>query len=217
MSKLSPTSPETARAHQLPVQWLIALVSLGAYPSYQDRLVDVIPTKEWNSTKLRITVFKDHIKQLLDGWNDLNLLATVLVGANMAFLQALPGISTLQRTLSLSSTLLALFSITTGVINIWRHRPCLRFNVVEWTGYFAYTKDREITDRTIAILAICQSLPLTLLMWSVLEFFMAVCAFGFGKAVAGWGNRAPVLSTLIFSGLLGLPTVAVLLRHIAKA
>ncbi|KAG1807277.1 uncharacterized protein BJ212DRAFT_1303502 [Suillus subaureus] len=52
---------------------------------------------------------------------DSNLLATVFVSANVAFL-AVPGIDALQKTASLASSLFAMMSITVGVHHVWRHR-----------------------------------------------------------------------------------------------
>jgi len=50
-----------------------------------------------------------------------NLLATVFVSANVAFL-AVPGIDGVQRTASLASSLFAMTSIVVGVHHVWRHR-----------------------------------------------------------------------------------------------
>lgn len=105
-------------------------------PTWRERLLDVLLFCVFFNThgtyKIRLEStrpkghvylpdFRELMSSLLVEWSDSNLLATVFVSANVAFL-ALPNINPLPQTASLCSVLFSMLSMVIGVHHVWRHR-----------------------------------------------------------------------------------------------
>ncbi|THG94799.1 hypothetical protein EW026_g6743 [Hermanssonia centrifuga] len=109
-----------------PVGWEIKiadaclfLVLFGAHRTYRMRLQGARVKGE-----VYLADFRELLNNFLAEWSDSNLLATVFVGANIAFL-AVPDITNTQRTASLASTVFSLLSVASGVHHVWQHRTKL--------------------------------------------------------------------------------------------
>ncbi|KAF8589609.1 hypothetical protein K439DRAFT_323746 [Ramaria rubella] len=114
--------------------------------------------------------FDKFLEDLLQEWTDSNLLGTVFVSANMAFL-AVGEITKSQQTIVLLSTFFSMASIVSGVHHIWKHRPK--------TNADADESRRYITRANILFPAMFLSFPLVFLLWSVLTFAVALLDFAF--------------------------------------
>ncbi|KAH7923628.1 hypothetical protein BV22DRAFT_1036108 [Leucogyrophana mollusca] len=152
------------------LELLLALPLFGAHSMYRKRL---------QSTRVKGAVyvpdFQKLMQQFLGEWADSNLLATVFVSANVAFL-AVPNINALQRTASLASSLFAMMSIAVGVHHVWRHRSKVDAEYKDADSYLHHVqKLGEQIDLTVT--ACFLSLPIVALLWSVLSFTIAIAAF----------------------------------------
>lgn len=157
--------PEPSR-----LEMILTLPLFGAHSMYRTRL---------QGTRVKGAVylpdFRKLMQQFLDEWADSNLLATVFVSANVAFL-AVPGIDALQKTASLASSLFAMMSITVGVHHVWQHRSKVDAPHQDAESYLYHVRRLgEHIDLTIT--ACFLSLPVVSLLWSVLCFTIAIAAF----------------------------------------
>lgn len=151
---------------------LLMLVLFGAHKMYRVRL---------QSTRVKGEVyladFRELLKTLLAEWTDSNLLATVFVGANVAFL-AVPDITSLQRTASLVSAIFALTSVIVGVHHVWQHRSKVNANIDEANKYLLRMHTfNDGQDSDLAMTACFLSFPLVSLLYAVLTFSVALGAF----------------------------------------
>ncbi|KAH9042521.1 hypothetical protein EDB85DRAFT_1071674 [Lactarius pseudohatsudake] len=94
---------------------LLLCVLFNSHRMYKDRLESTRP-----KGYVYLPDFRELIRSLLVEWSDSNLLATVFVSTNVAFL-ALPNINALAQTALLISTLFSMLSIVMGVHHVWRH------------------------------------------------------------------------------------------------
>ncbi|KIM75256.1 hypothetical protein PILCRDRAFT_684143 [Piloderma croceum F 1598] len=149
---------------------VLMLILFGAHLMYRKRL---------QSTRVKGVVYVPDFQSLMQSlvveWADSNLLATVLVSANVAFL-SVPGINGLQRTASLASSLFAMTSIVVGVHHVWQHRQKGSAEPEEAAKYLNHVKKfGEELDLTVT--ACFLSLPIVALLWSILSFTLAIGAF----------------------------------------
>ncbi|OAX37450.1 hypothetical protein K503DRAFT_866861 [Rhizopogon vinicolor AM-OR11-026] len=178
--------PEPSR-----LEMILTLPLFGAHSMYRTRL---------QGTRVKGAVylpdFQKLMQQFLDEWADSNLLATVFVSANVAFL-AVPGINALQKTASLSSSLFAMMSIIVGVHHVWRHRGKVDALYQDADSYLYHVRRLgEHVDLTIT--ACFLSLPVVSLLWSVLCFTIAIASF----CVQGTNMTGEILLVTLL-GLLG--------------
>ncbi|KAH9060600.1 hypothetical protein EDB87DRAFT_595306 [Lactarius vividus] len=150
---------------------LLFCVLFNSHRTYKDRLESTRPKGH-----VYLPDFRELIKSLLVEWSDSNLLATVFVSANVAFL-ALPNINALAQTASLISTLFSILSIVIGVHHVWRHR---RRVDVDDEDASRYLRLRPHGHRgSLTLLACLLALPLAALLWAILSFTVAVATFCF--------------------------------------
>ncbi|KAH8092501.1 hypothetical protein BXZ70DRAFT_951160 [Cristinia sonorae] len=153
---------------------LLHVVLLGIYTMYWRRLAQVRegPTAD-------LLGFRAMLREFLSEWSDSNLIATVLVGANVTLL-SLSNLSSLQRTISLASTLLSIISIAVGLHHVWSHRTKLNAEIIEVSKYMSHTRDYNDTkdDPTdLIIMASFLSVPIASLLWSIATFALAIAAY----------------------------------------
>jgi len=186
-------------------QFFLALVLLGAHRMYFQRLKKIRTGKS-----VYLPDFREVLRQFLAEWTDSNLLATVFVGANIAF-QQLPNINNLQRTASLSSAIFALLSVATGVHHVWQHRAKVSADIDEAVRYLNHAGDWEaVEDDTpptnILGISAFLAVPFSALLWSILSFTIALAIL----CIQSTGPRGLILVTVVL-GALGLLCLATLL------
>ncbi|KAI0782564.1 hypothetical protein C8Q75DRAFT_737530 [Abortiporus biennis] len=174
----------------------------GAHKVYRERL---------QSARVKDIVylpdFRDLLRNLLAEWSDSNLLATVFVGANIAFL-AVPDITTLQRTASLISAIFAVISVVTGVHHVWQHRTKIDATYADAQRYLSLSNSslNDGHDTDLAITACFLAIPLVALLYAVLSFTVALGAF----SVQSSDVHGKVLLSVIIGVLVSIGIVTVL-------
>ncbi|KAJ3512581.1 hypothetical protein NLJ89_g3441 [Agrocybe chaxingu] len=135
---------------------------------------------------------------LITEWSDTNLLATVTLSANTAFLAL--NLSGIARTSSIASTLFAIGSIVIGLHHVWKHRDQREARISELSFYIQNTGQSATDIRRLALLL---SLPMIFLLWALLAFTCAVANFAFNppKAVASYVVPACVLAVICALGI----------------
>ncbi|KAI0920763.1 hypothetical protein AcW1_005058 [Taiwanofungus camphoratus] len=126
--------------------------------------------------------FRKVLQQFLAEWSDSNLLATVFVGANVAF-QQLPGLNGLQRTASLASAVFSVLGVATGVHHVWQHRAKVNADIDEAVKYVNHARDwdkagnesSEVSD--LLWVSSFLAVPIAALFWAVLSFTIALGAY----------------------------------------
>ncbi|TFK32373.1 hypothetical protein BDQ12DRAFT_692582 [Crucibulum laeve] len=113
------------------------------------------------------------LDSLLAEWSDSNLLATVILSANMAFL-ALTNSTAWAVSASIVSTFFSIGSIVIGLHHVWRHRDKRESTAAQAGIYFRNSSGKT---RDLRMLAILLSLPLILLSWSLVAFACAVTMY----------------------------------------
>ncbi|KZV87582.1 hypothetical protein EXIGLDRAFT_199985 [Exidia glandulosa HHB12029] len=162
------------------------------------RLDDGVSTENWRS----------FISGLLKEWQDSNLVATVLVAANVSVL-AIPAIDEVTRILALLSVMSSAGSVITGMLFVWRHQSRQGSSAEMGIRYFNRAKLRSNSSVPLSFVL---SIPIVLLLWGFLGFLAAVSVYAFrGKDQDDTaGPRFPLgtsvgvivmVSALAFSGV----------------
>jgi len=183
---------------------LLAALSFGIFSMYHSYVQKiwfdgVITNGEWDLFRGTLT------SELADS----NLLATVLLAANVGFL-ALQHTSSSETTISIISTILSVASIVSGTHNATKHRilHSRRFFHPEAADTYFLAASFRGFDESLRILAICLALPSSLLLWSLVSFISALAAFTFSRKWSTASNLPPaimlVMVTLLVSLALGL-------------
>lgn len=168
---------------------LLFCVLFNSHRTYKDRLESTRPKGH-----VYLPDFRELIKSLLVEWSDSNLLATVFVSANVAFL-ALPNINALSQTASLVSTLFSMLSIVIGVHHVWRHR---RRADADDEDASQYLRLRPHGHRgSLTLLACLLALPLAALLWAILSFTVAIATFCFVGAAGANVHTRTLLGTVL--------------------
>ncbi|KAI9465737.1 hypothetical protein BJY52DRAFT_1183320 [Lactarius psammicola] len=165
---------------------LLFCVLFNSHRTYKDRLESTRPKGH-----VYLPDFRELIKSLLVEWSDSNLLATVFVSANVAFL-ALPNINALAQTASLVSTLFSMLSIVIGVHHVWRHRRRADADDEDASRYLRLRPSGH--HGSLTLLACLLALPLAALLWAILSFTVAVATFCF---VSTNVHTRPLLGTVL--------------------
>lgn len=213
-----PTSHQASRSNQRKppfiVDCVLYLLLLGPHVSYRERMMRVAvidPTRRATPTERLIAdvhEFRRLMRGLLMEWADSNLLATVFASANVAFL-AVPDITSLQRTASLASTIFSILSIAAGVHHVWQHRAKTEADLDEAYNYFTYAQflsteshDGAKYSSTMTLISCFLSIPLSMLMWSVLAFTVALGAAAI-QSTERWGTilMGVVICVLVVLGV----------------
>ncbi|KAH8092505.1 hypothetical protein BXZ70DRAFT_457299 [Cristinia sonorae] len=149
-----------------------AFLMVGAHRMYRVRLQHARV-----QGSIYLSDFRELLGNLLAEWSDSNLLATVFIGANIAFL-AVPDITNIQRNASLTSIICALISVLTGVHHVWLHRTKINASYEEAKAYLEHIQPLDDgRDSDLAVTAWFLSIPLVSLLYSVLSFAIAIAAF----------------------------------------
>jgi len=151
------------------VSLVLGVFTFYAHLTYIQRLENV-----WADGIVSFTGWQTLLRSLLAEWSDSNLLATVTLSANMAFL-ALAGLNMVPTMFSIMSTFLAIGSIAIGLHHVWRHRDKQDSDASRAGTYFR----NAFQGGTFTRLAVSLSLPLILLSWSLVAFAAAVSAYSF--------------------------------------
>ncbi|TCD65964.1 hypothetical protein EIP91_001956 [Steccherinum ochraceum] len=151
---------------------LLMVFLFGAHKMYRVRLQHARV-----QGTIYLSDFRDVLGNFLAEWSDSNLLATVFIGANIAFL-AVPDITNLQRNASLASVVCSLTSVLTGVHHVWQHRTKVNANFEEANAYLSHIQPLDDGgDSDLAITACFLSIPLVALLYAVLSFSVAIAAY----------------------------------------
>ncbi|KAJ3485824.1 hypothetical protein NLJ89_g11867 [Agrocybe chaxingu] len=176
-----------------PVDAVVRIFSFFVYSTYENRLRlalqgELASEREWS--RLMTTLIAE--------WSDTNLLATVTLSANMAFLAL--NLSGVARTSSIASTLFAIGSIVIGLHHVWKHRDQREARISELCFYIQNTGQSATDIRRLALLL---SLPMIFLLWALLAFTCAVANFAFNppKAIASYVVPACVLAVICALGI----------------
>ncbi|KAA1466618.1 hypothetical protein DENSPDRAFT_831480 [Dentipellis sp. KUC8613] len=193
------------------VDGLLFLFLFGVHRMYRERLERTRP-----GGIIYLPDFQNMMKSLLVEWADSNLLATVFVSANVAFL-AVPNVNSLQRTASLASTLFSMLSIVTGMHHIWRHRRRIDCELEDAIQYLRIDPDKRVKKlaqdgdqadpdlNDLTMLACFISFPVASSLWSILSFSVAVSAYCIQDSlISGQSLLGTALGVV---GLLGLLTL----------
>jgi len=177
--------------------WFIKTISIFLFsaPDVHLKLLQ----KMWVDEMMHKTVWEASLKKVNEEWREFTLYATVLLNANVAFLQT-------PRATSLETAVIAsYFSISTSVGSIVLGLLLVRQN---------QTKDRETATDVINFLvnrahpllgletlAIMFSLPYALLMWSMVSFLVAFLILCF--------EDSDIVTLTLIGSLSGVITVLV--------
>ncbi|KAI0301621.1 hypothetical protein B0F90DRAFT_322641 [Multifurca ochricompacta] len=173
------------------VDVLLFCVFFNSHRTYRERLESTRPKGH-----VYLPDFRELMKSLLVEWSDSNLLATVFVSANVAFL-SVPNNSAFPQIASLCSTLFSMLSIVIGVHHVWRHRRRAEADDNEASQYLRLRSHR--LHGSLTLLACFLALPLAALLWAILSFTVAVAAFCFVSTVG-----TDVQMRGLFAGVLGV-------------
>ncbi|KAH9939883.1 hypothetical protein B0H21DRAFT_893784 [Amylocystis lapponica] len=145
------------------------------------------------------SVFHDRLSSLQESWekyyeqltreySDFILVSTVLLSATVSMLSAVD-ISQTSQTCAILSALSSLGSITIGVFLVWRHQR----NIHSRTSTFAYIHNARNNFFGLTGYAVLLSIPVVLLVWSLIAFIAAIVAYtlqnltdGSQEGVAAW-------------------------------
>ncbi|THH29790.1 hypothetical protein EUX98_g4388 [Antrodiella citrinella] len=112
-------------------EWLLIIMLMRSYTMYWRRLAEVR-----EGVTIDLLAFRAMLQEFLTEWSvDSNLIATVVVGANVTFL-SLPNINSIQRTAALTSTIFAVLSIIIGLWHVWNHRTKVNADIIEAVGLY---------------------------------------------------------------------------------
>ncbi|KZV91543.1 hypothetical protein EXIGLDRAFT_837022 [Exidia glandulosa HHB12029] len=169
---------------------------LGLPIIYSARIQDVdrmrfhagVKTARWRS----------FIRSLVQEWTNSNLLATVLIAANVSVL-AVPGVDTPTRDLALISVFYAAGSVLLGVFFVNHHQP--KSDSTGDLGVLYFTNTRFFTGSSVP-LSLVLAVPISLLIWSFLGFMAAMVTY----TVTGGGAQGASESGVPFSSST-IPTV----------
>ncbi|CAA7270473.1 unnamed protein product [Cyclocybe aegerita] len=175
------------------IDYMVGCLSLFTHLAYVQRLENV-----WAAGIVSCSGWRSLVSALLIEWSDTNLLATVTLSANMAFL-ALNDLSDKARTGSILSTLFAVGSIVVGLHHIWRHRD-KRESTAEQAGVYFRNASRRTGNLKLLAFYLC--LPLILLLWSLLVFTCSIATYAFE-------SPRPMSTHGVAGGILLLVVVAV--------
>lgn len=195
-------------------EYLLAGILLGAHKLYFGRLKNVRM-----GPSVHLTDFRDTVRSFLNEWSNSNLLATVFVGANIAF-QQVPNISGLQKTASLASSIFALLSAGTGVHHVWQHRAHVNTDIMNAVKYLNHMRDdyldapSDMLETDLLVTSAFLSVPFSALLWSMLCFTIALAALCIQSTISG--GRVLLALTMAIFGLVALATWW-FFRHIWKA
>ncbi|KAJ7486970.1 hypothetical protein FB451DRAFT_1228430 [Mycena latifolia] len=172
----------------------LGVLFCGTHKSYRTRLECTVP-----NGIVSLSDFRQLMQNMMAEWADSNLVATVFVSVNVGFL-AVPGITALQRTSALVSSLCAMASIVTGLYHVWQHRDKTEAKIEDAINYihflphcFARKRAAKPTSApqsatamalSLTFTACLLALPLATLQWSVLSFTVAIAAFTVGHGEA---------------------------------
>ncbi|KAJ7204550.1 hypothetical protein B0H12DRAFT_1161088 [Mycena haematopus] len=162
----------------------LALILCGTHENYRVRLEGTVP-----NGKILLPKFRNLVRTLLSEWADSNLVATVLVSVNVGFL-GIPGLTALQRSASIVSSLCALTSLITGLHHVWQHREKTdteHDDAKEYLYFFKLFTQRgprktKPTTLDMTLTAALLAIPLASLQWAVVSFMVAIAAYAFGAA-----------------------------------
>jgi len=154
-------------------QFMAAALFFCAHDTYVDRL-----EKVWADGIVSLYGWQNLLSSLLSEWSDSNLLATVTLSANMAFL-ALAELKDIAKTASTVSTFFAIGSIIIGVHHVWRHRVKVGTDAEHAGNYF---QNATRTMGSLKPLAVFLSLPLILLSWALITLTFSVACYAFDDA-----------------------------------
>ncbi|KAF9534137.1 hypothetical protein CPB83DRAFT_889149 [Crepidotus variabilis] len=185
---------------------ILGLLSLSAYWNYLHRIQEV-----WAEGIVSIFGWQDLVKGLLSEWSDSNLLATVTLSANMAFLALNP--IAVARVFSIISTFLSLGSIITGLHHLWKHRYKTQSNAISAATYF---REQMRFTGNLRPLAWFLALPLVLLSWSLAWFAAAVGVYAFngldGNSAGGVAVAILVLALMLMAYVFFAKVIRVTMR-----
>jgi len=169
---------------------------MRSFTMYWRRLAQV---REGSSVDL--LGFRSMLQESLTEWSDSNIISTVLLGANVTFL-SLSNISSIQRTVALTSTLFAVLSIALGLYHVWHHRTKSNADIIEACKYMNHTRhydDRTDDSTDLLIMGSFLAVPIAALLWSVTCFAIAIGAYCVqGTDRAGMSLLPVVLGVALF-------------------
>ncbi|CAL1699911.1 unnamed protein product [Somion occarium] len=179
------------------IEACLTCILFGSQGRYWKQLQQVRPSDRAEN----MTMFRAMLSEFLAEWADSNLLATVLVGSNVAFI-AIPDITNVQRTASLASAMFALLSIGSGLYHTWHHRIKINTDLDDAYKYLNHARNismfhikpkEDVSD--LLIIAAFLSVPTAALSWGIL--FFAIALFAFCIQNTEWKGRVLILVILV--------------------
>ncbi|KAH7922557.1 hypothetical protein BV22DRAFT_648393 [Leucogyrophana mollusca] len=167
---------------------VMAIFFFGAPALYTRRLEETR-----REASVYVPVFRDMMKSLLVEWTNSNLLATVFVLTSIGFL-TLPGLSSLQKTVSLVSTFFAIISVMSGIHHVWQHKGKVDAQQDDAHGYVFHARLFG-PNMGLRLTACFLSVPIVSLLWSVFSFMVALIAY----CVQDSDERGEVFLGVIFA------------------
>ncbi|KAJ3531425.1 hypothetical protein NM688_g7576 [Phlebia brevispora] len=181
--------------------YLLGFLLFGIHNTYRMRLENARFGRS-----VYIGEFRATVRRFLDEWTDSNLLATVLVGANVTFL-TLPDIASLARTACLASSIFSVLSIGAGLYHVWHHHTKLCVDALEAAKYVYHVEGRDGQASDLSgplIMSFFLAVPVGAIMWAILCFLLAVAVY----CVESSSPKASSAETIILLGALGIASVA---------
>ncbi|TFK37859.1 hypothetical protein BDQ12DRAFT_684758 [Crucibulum laeve] len=172
------------------IDYLVGIFSFFAPSTYMQRLHHVRAGGVTSFTRWQALV-----TSLLAEWSDSNLLATVVLSSNMAFL-ALNNLSAIGRISSLISTFFSISSIITGLHHVRTHRDRKDLPANKAAMYF---RNSGGSNRNFRRLSFFLGLPLIFLSWSLVAFACAVTTYAFQneQSLASYAILGSILGVLV--------------------
>ncbi|KAF8589582.1 hypothetical protein K439DRAFT_1657822 [Ramaria rubella] len=171
----------------------LLVLCFGIHQRYRERF-----RRTHTTTGLHVETFQMSLERTLQEWEDSNLLGTVFVLANMSFL-SLSSIPMQTRTIVLVSTFFSMASILAGMYLVEKHRLVSEADI---DNTWLYLNHATGDSSSIVFTGVFLCVPLVLLIWSILSFFIALMHFALqnyeGMSLGLVILVASVLITIIF-------------------
>ncbi|KAJ7197912.1 hypothetical protein GGX14DRAFT_700162 [Mycena pura] len=175
----TPAQCAVASGNSTPWDALLDVVLCGTHVDYRARLAATVRA----SGSVPLEPFRALVKCFLQEWADSNLVATVLLSANVGFLAA-PSLAGVPRTFSLVSSLCSMTSLITGLHHVWQHREKTEASHDDARHYMHMltlaarrTVEGPPGPAALTLTAALLAAPRAALRWAALAFLGAVVAY----------------------------------------
>ncbi|KZO98278.1 hypothetical protein CALVIDRAFT_535369 [Calocera viscosa TUFC12733] len=167
---------------------MMHLLVLGGDAPYMEMIRDVtvghyIAPQPW----------QDLMKQLVASRNKINIIAALILGANVSFL-TIQGLQEAQSTISMMSALLSLASLVVGIQQERLHERLLKTTAVRGSAYFYRAWISRLGYRGVAL---TYALPTALLSWAIITLVAPILLWTFQNIAGDWIARSIIIGLIV--------------------